>query len=105
MGFSYTDNAFQVIAKFKTEDEVIAAANNSSYGLSAAIFTGNADRIRKLSEALEVGTVTVNCWGALNMNTPFGGVKESGYGRDMGEEALEGWTQTKTVKQINLPTA
>ncbi|KAI1251505.1 hypothetical protein MGN70_006073 [Eutypa lata] len=93
------------IAKFKTEDEVIAAANDSSYGLNASIFSSNTDRIRKVSDALEVGTVTVNCWGALNMNTPFGGVKESGYGRDMGEEALEGWTQTKTVTQLYLPTA
>ncbi|RYP11704.1 hypothetical protein DL767_011025 [Monosporascus sp. MG133] len=93
------------IAKFKTEDEVIAAANDSAYGLNAAVFSSNPDRIRKVSDALEVGTVTVNYWGALNMNTPFGGVKESGFGREMGEEALDGWTHVKTVKQLSLPTA
>jgi aldehyde dehydrogenase (NAD+) len=47
--------------------------------------------------------VTVNSWGALNANTPFGGWKQSGFGRDMGEEALDSWLVTKTVKHNILP--
>lgn len=49
---------------------------------------------------MEVGTVTVNFWGLLHETTAFGGVKESGFGRELGQEALEAWTQTKTVKQL-----
>jgi aldehyde dehydrogenase (NAD+) len=45
-----------------------------------------------------VGQVTINAWGTLNANTPFGGVKQSGFGRDLGEEALAGWTVTKAIK-------
>ena len=55
-----------------------------------------------MAAAIEAGTVTVNCWGALDPNTPFGGVKQSGFGRDMGEEALEGWSAVKTVKFLLL---
>ncbi|KAG8417447.1 hypothetical protein J3458_004954 [Metarhizium acridum] len=91
------------IAKFETEGEVIGLANNSSYGLSAAIFTSNIHRADRVSAALESGQVTVNCWGLLNANAPFGGVKESGFGRDMGQEALEDWLVTKTVKHNILP--
>ncbi|KAK9444583.1 Aldehyde dehydrogenase [Metarhizium brunneum] len=91
------------IAKFETEEEVIGLANNSSYGLSAAIFTSNIHRADRVSAALESGQVTVNCWGLLNANAPFGGVKESGFGRDMGQEALEDWLVTKSVKHNILP--
>ena len=73
-------------------------ANNSIYGLSAAVFTNNVNRAQRVSEALESGQVTVNCWGALNANTPFGGQKQSGFGRDLGEEALDGWLTTKVIK-------
>lgn len=81
---------------------MIKAANDTSYGLNAAIFASDSECIRRVPDALEVGTVTANYWGGLNANTPFGGVKESGYGRDQGEEALDHWTQTKTVKQMYL---
>ncbi|KAK3900708.1 putative aldehyde dehydrogenase [Staphylotrichum tortipilum] len=93
------------IAKFQTEAEVIEKANATEYGLSAAVFTNDVNRAQRVSEALESGQVTVNCWGLLHANTPFGGVKQSGFGRDMGEEALEGWLTTKTVKYFTLPTA
>lgn len=78
-------------------------ANDSPYGLSAAVFTNDVNRSQRVSAALECGQVTVNCWGALNANTPFGGVKESGFGRDMGEEALYSWLTTKVVKHNILP--
>lgn len=56
-----------------------------------------------MTAALESGQVTVNAWAMLSPNAPFGGVKESGFGRDMGEEALEGWTSVKSVKYAILP--
>ncbi|PSN66177.1 putative aldehyde dehydrogenase [Corynespora cassiicola Philippines] len=86
------------IAKFETETEVIAKANDSEFGLSAAVFTNDVNRAYRVSAAIEAGQVTINSWGTLNANTPFGGVKQSGFGRDMGAEALEEWTVTKVVK-------
>lgn len=86
------------IAKFETESEVITKANNSEYGLSAAIFTDNISRAHRVASAIKTGQVTVNCWGNLHSNTPFGGMKQSGFGRDLGKEALDGWTNSKTVK-------
>ena len=105
MSFPLTMPASQSIAKFHTEAEVIEKANATEYGLSAAVFTNDVNWAQRVSEALESGQVTVNCWGLLHANTPFGGVKQSGFGRDMGEEALEGWLTTKTVKYFTLPTA
>jgi aldehyde dehydrogenase (NAD+) len=89
---------FVSIASFKTEEEAIAKANDTSYGLSAAVFTSNLDRAFRVTEAIEAGQVTVNIWGTVNANTPFGGVKESGFGREMGKEALDEWTIPKVVK-------
>lgn len=89
---------FASIASFKTEEEAIARANDTSYGLSAAVFSNNLDRVFRVTEAIEAGQVTVNIWGTVNANTPFGGVKESGFGRDMGKEALDEWTAPKVVK-------
>ncbi|KAH7039576.1 aldehyde dehydrogenase domain-containing protein [Microdochium trichocladiopsis] len=94
---------FASIAPFSTEDEVIRKANDSDLGLNSAVFTNDVSRAFRLSEAIETGTVTVNCWAMLNANTPFGGVKESGFGRDSGQEALDNWTVTKTVKFNILP--
>jgi aldehyde dehydrogenase (NAD+) len=89
---------FASIAPFTSEQEVIEKANDSNYGLNSAVFTNDISRAMRVSEAMETGTVTVNCWGLVHANTPFGGVKQSGFGRDMGHEALENWTVTKTVK-------
>ncbi|KAJ5456562.1 hypothetical protein N7530_011836 [Penicillium desertorum] len=91
------------IAKFTTEEEVIFKANDSHHGLSAAIFTNDVNRAHRVTKELESGQVTVNAWAILSPNVPFGGVKESGFGRDMGEEALEGWTTVKAVKYHILP--
>ncbi|SPO05411.1 probable aldehyde dehydrogenase [Cephalotrichum gorgonifer] len=89
---------FASIAPFSSEDEVIAKANDSAYGLSAAIFTADLNRAFRVTEAIEAGQITVNMWGTVNANTPFGGLKESGFGRDMGKDALEEWTSVKSVK-------
>ncbi|KAF6803449.1 putative aldehyde dehydrogenase, partial [Colletotrichum musicola] len=89
---------FASIARFGSEEEVITKANDSSYGLSAAVFTKDLGRAFRVTEGVEAGQVTVNMWGTVNANTPFGGVKESGFGRDMGKDALEEWTSVKSVK-------
>jgi aldehyde dehydrogenase (NAD+) len=86
------------IASFSTEEEVIEKANHSTYGLSAAVFTRDLNKAFRVSEGLESGQVTVNSWGDVSANAPFGGIKESGFGKDMGKEALDEWTITKTVK-------
>jgi aldehyde dehydrogenase (NAD+) len=95
-------NSIQSIARFSTESEAIQKANASDYGLSSAVFTNDVNRSQRVSAAIESGQVTVNCWGILHVNTPFGGVKQSGFGRDLGEEALDGWLNTKTVKYFQL---
>ncbi|KAH8886567.1 aldehyde dehydrogenase [Thozetella sp. PMI_491] len=89
------------IARFKTEEEVVGLANDTPYGLAAAVFTNDINKALRVSNAVECGQVTVNMWGTVNANTTFGGFKESGIGRDLGKEALEAWTQLKCVK-INI---
>ncbi|KAL5329614.1 hypothetical protein ACEPPN_003129 [Leptodophora sp. 'Broadleaf-Isolate-01'] len=91
------------IAKFKTEDEAISLANDSEYGLSSAIFTSDISRAYRVSDALETGQVTINSWGNINANTPFGGKKQSGFGKDLGVEGLDEWLNVKTVKVNLLP--
>ncbi|KAJ3546807.1 hypothetical protein NM208_g1823 [Fusarium decemcellulare] len=86
------------IARFTTEKEAIELANGTSYGLASAVFTENVNRAVRVGEALESGQVTVNTWGTVNVNTPFGGVKESGFGRDLGRDALDEWTHVKCIK-------
>ena len=67
----------QAIAKFTTEEEVVAKANKSEYGLSAALFTSDVTRAHRVAEHLESGQVTINAWGMLAPNMPFGG-KQNG---------------------------
>jgi aldehyde dehydrogenase (NAD+) len=85
------------IMKFKTVDEVIKRANYSSYGLGAGIVTKSLDNAIKISNALRSGTVWVNCYNAFDSNTPFGGFKNSGIGRELGEYGLRNYTEVKTV--------
>ncbi|KXS14841.1 putative aldehyde dehydrogenase AldA [Gonapodya prolifera JEL478] len=89
------------VSTFKTEEEVLKRANDSNYGLAASLFTKDLNRAVRVSNKLQAGTVWVNCHNVFDQNTPFGGYKESGFGRELGEYALELYTQVKTVK-INL---
>jgi len=86
------------INTFKTEEEVLERANNTTYGLGAAVFTKDINRAIRVSSALEAGTVWVNCYMVVSNSTPFGGYKESGQGRELGEYALDLWTQVKSIK-------
>ncbi|EHB10275.1 Retinal dehydrogenase 1, partial [Heterocephalus glaber] len=88
----------QQIMKFKTLDEVIKRANNTTYGLAAGgIFTKDLDKAVTVSSALQAGTVWVNCYGGGGTQSPFGGYKMSGNGREMGEEGVYEYTEIKTV--------
>jgi len=85
------------IAKFKTMEDAIRLGNNTNYGLAGAIHTTNLNTAIHVSNALKAGTIWVNTYNTLHWQLPFGGFKESGIGRELGEAALANYTQTKTV--------
>nr|KAF6281979.1 aldehyde dehydrogenase 2 family member [Myotis myotis] len=85
------------ILKFKTIEEVVGRANNSMYGLAAAVFTKDLDKANYLSQALQAGTVWINCYDVFGAQSPFGGYKMSGNGRELGEYGLKAYTEVKTV--------
>jgi aldehyde dehydrogenase (NAD+) len=85
------------ILKFKTIDEVIARANKSEYGLGAGVVTRSVENALKLSNGIRAGTVYVNCYDIFDANTPFGGFKDSGVGRELGEQGLRNYLESKTV--------
>jgi aldehyde dehydrogenase (NAD+) len=94
---------FVVIASFKTEDDAVQMANDTTYGLGSAIFTKDLERAHKLARRIEAGMVWINSSQDSDFRIPFGGVKQSGIGRELGEEGLKGYTQTKAV-HVNLGT-
>ncbi|KAF2637941.1 aldehyde dehydrogenase, allergen Cla h 10 [Massarina eburnea CBS 473.64] len=85
------------ISKFKTQEEAISIGNNTTYGLAAAVHTTNLNTAIEVSNELRAGTVWVNTYNTLHWQLPFGGYKESGIGRELGEAALDNYTQVKTV--------
>jgi len=85
------------VLPFKNLDEVIQRANNTHYGLAAAIWTRDIDKAHTFAREVKAGTVWVNCYHVVDTTTPFGGFKMSGQGRENGEAALEHYTETKTV--------
>lgn len=82
---------------FDTEEEALAIANGTLYGLAATLWTQNLTRTHRMAEKLESGIVWVNCWLMRDLRTPFGGVKQSGVGREGGWEALRFFTEAKNV--------
>ena len=85
------------IMPFKTEDDVLNMANKVKYGLSATLWTNNLKRTMRMSNKLQAGIVWVNTWMLRDLRTPFGGVKDSGVGREGGFEALRFFTEAKNV--------
>ena len=85
------------IRPFDSEEEVIALANNNSYGLSSAIWTRDLQRAHRMAAAIEAGVVWVNSWFLRDLRTPFGGMKQSGIGREGGVHSLEFYTELKNV--------
>ena len=82
---------------FKGIDEAIAEGNDSNYGLAAAVWTRDIKKAHRVAQALRAGTVWVNTYNAFDTAVPFGGYKESGTGRELGVQALDLYTQTKSV--------
>lgn len=85
------------IRPFDTEDEAIALANNTDYGLAAAIWTENSSRAVRVAEQMEAGIVWVNSWFLRDLRTAFGGAKQSGIGREGGIHGLEFYTELKNI--------
>ncbi|MFT3744452.1 MAG: aldehyde dehydrogenase [Pyrinomonadaceae bacterium] len=85
------------IMPFDTEDEVLGYANSVRYGLAATVWTENLSRAHRVASKLESGIVWINCWLLRDLRTPFGGVKDSGVGREGGFEALRFFTEEKNV--------
>jgi aldehyde dehydrogenase (NAD+) len=90
-----------VVSKFKDDEDIIPVANDTLYGLAAAVFTRDISRAMKIAHSLHAGTVWVNCYNILNESVPFGGYKQSGIGRELGEYALANYTNVKAV-HVNI---
>jgi acyl-CoA reductase-like NAD-dependent aldehyde dehydrogenase len=86
-----------IVKTFETEEEVLALANDTEYGLMSGVFTRDITRALRVSAALESGVVGINCISYMNMQAAFGGKKQSGTGREMGEYALRAFTEPKTI--------
>jgi acyl-CoA reductase-like NAD-dependent aldehyde dehydrogenase len=85
------------VQPFDTGDEAVTLANGTPYGLAAGLQTGNVARAHRVAASLRAGIVWVNGWALLDSSMPFGGCKQSGYGRETGPEGLDEYLQTKSV--------
>ncbi|GAA5867428.1 hypothetical protein JCM3774_002901 [Rhodotorula dairenensis] len=90
-----------VIQKFKDDDDIVAKANDTIYGLASAVFSRDISHALGIAKRLQAGSVWINCYNQLNPNVPFGGYKQSGIGRELGEQALHSYTATKSI-HVNL---
>lgn len=93
---------FVVISSFKTEDEAIERANDTTYGLGAAIFTQDITKGHRVARLIEAGMVWINSSNDSDIRVPFGGVKQSGIGRELGEAGLEAYTNRKVTVNFSL---
>jgi len=85
------------VIPFRNVEEIAAQANNSTYGLAAGIWTRDIKKAHRLASLLRAGTVWINCYNVFDAALPFGGYKQSGWGREMGHEVLEQYTEVKAV--------
>jgi aldehyde dehydrogenase (NAD+) len=83
--------------KFKNDDELIRRANDTNFGLAAAVWTRDVAKAHRYAKEVRAGTVWINCYDVFDAAAPFGGFKESGLGRELGEAGLAAYTETKTV--------
>ena len=85
------------ILRFSDEDEVVAKANDSTFGLAAYVHSRDVSRIQRVAHRLEAGTVTVNGFPAMSPSAPFGGYKQSGFGREGGRAGIDEFLRSKSV--------
>ena len=86
-----------VAEPFQSLDEIAAAANNTVYGLGAGVWTKDVSKAHAMAKRLRAGTVWINCYNIFDAALPFGGYKQSGWGREMGHEVLQAYTEAKAV--------
>lgn len=92
-------NPISVVKTFQTDDEALHLANQSQYGLSAAIFSESPEQVERWQKGLEVGMIVINDWLRSQAQFPFGGVKKSGYGRELGVQSVFEFCNLKTVHE------
>ncbi len=85
------------VIRFKDDGDAIRLANGTSYGLAAGVWTADIGRGHRLAKRLKAGTVWVNTFGPTDMRMPWGGARDSGFGREHGESAIENFTEPKVV--------
>src|SRR5207244_11924723 len=85
------------VIPFKDENDAVLQGNDTAYGLAAGIWTRDVSKAHRVARALRAGTVWINCYNVFDPAAPFGGYKESGYGRELGKYALDLYTQVKSV--------
>ena len=85
------------LQSFKSEKDAIQLANETEYGLSATIWTEDNEKANRVSALIDAGVIWVNCWLVRDLRTPFGGMKQSGLGREGGDEALRFFTEPKNI--------
>jgi len=85
------------VMPFDTEDDAIALANDSRYGLAATVWTTDLSRAHRVAPRIEAGIVWVNCWNLRDLRTPFGGIKASGIGREGGEYSLDFFSEPVNI--------
>ncbi|GAA5861126.1 hypothetical protein JCM8547_008043 [Rhodosporidiobolus lusitaniae] len=90
-----------VVQKFKDEEDVVAKANDTEYGLASAVFSRDVSRALRVGNRIQAGTVWINCYNQLESSVPFGGYKQSGIGRELGEYALKNYTNVKAI-HVNI---
>ncbi|NBT58807.1 aldehyde dehydrogenase family protein, partial [bacterium] len=86
-----------VVIRFKTEEEAIQMANQTAYGLAAGLWTSDLSRAHRVAAKLDSGMVFVNRYGCYDFASPFGGFKQSGWGKEMAIHSLDAYTKTKSV--------
>ncbi|KAI4138065.1 MAG: hypothetical protein L6R39_006982, partial [Caloplaca ligustica] len=94
---------FVVVASFKTEEEAVEKANDTTYGLGSAVFTQDITKAHRVARNIEAGMVWINSSNDSDFRIPFGGVKQSGIGRELGEAGLAAYTNVKAV-HVNMGT-